>query len=58
MTRVLLAPLPTIRWDTISLSFPNGVGTVDAGGSDYALADDLTTIQIVDMVLSAAPELR
>lgn len=36
----------TIRWDTISLTFPNGVGTVSAGGSDYALADDLTTIQI------------
>lgn len=36
----------TIRWDTISLTFPNGVGTVDAGGSDYALADNLTTIQI------------
>lgn len=37
---------PIIRWDTISLTFPNGVGTVNAGGSDYALADDLTTIQI------------
>ncbi len=37
---------PTIRWDTISLTFPGGVGTVDPGGSDYALADDLTTIQI------------
>jgi hypothetical protein len=36
----------TIRWDTISLTFPNGVGTIDAGGSDYALAADLTTIQI------------
>jgi hypothetical protein len=29
-----------------SLTFPGGVGTVDPGGSDYALADDLTTIQI------------
>jgi hypothetical protein len=37
---------PTIRWDTISLTFPNGVPTIDAGGSDYALAADLTTIQI------------
>ena len=37
---------PTIRWDTISLTFPGGVGTVNAGGSDYALAADLTTIQI------------
>jgi hypothetical protein len=36
----------TFRWDTISLTFPGGVGTVDPGGSDYALADDLTTIQI------------
>jgi hypothetical protein len=37
---------PTIRWDTISLTFPGGVGTVNPGGSDYALAADLTTIQI------------
>jgi hypothetical protein len=37
---------PTIRWDTISLTLPNGVPTIDAGGSDYALAADLTTIQI------------
>jgi hypothetical protein len=36
----------TIRWDTISLTFPNGVGTINAGGSDFALAADLTTIQI------------
>ncbi|PYV98848.1 MAG: hypothetical protein DMG86_15425 [Acidobacteria bacterium] len=46
MTPSVAGAAPTIRWDTISLSFPNGVGTVDAGGSDYALADDLTTIQI------------
>ena len=37
---------PTFRWDTISLTFPGGVGTVNTGGSDYALAADLTTIQI------------
>jgi hypothetical protein len=37
---------PTFRWDTASLTFPGGVGTVNAGGSDYALAADLTTIQI------------
>jgi len=38
--------VPTFRWDTISLTFPGGVGTVNTGGSDYALAADLTTIQI------------
>src|SRR6266403_3069837 len=38
--------VPTFRWDTISLTFPNAVPTVDAGGSDYALAADITTIQI------------
>src|SRR6266436_3270189 len=37
---------PTIRWDTTSLTFPGGVRTINAGGSDYALAADLTTIQI------------
>jgi len=37
---------PTFRWDTISLTFPGGVPTINAGGSDYALAADLTTIQI------------
>src|SRR5438094_5871147 len=36
----------TFRWDTISLTFPGGVPTVNTGGSDYALAADLTTIQI------------
>lgn len=36
----------TIRWDTISLTFPGGVGTINPGGSDYALAADLTTIKI------------
>jgi hypothetical protein len=46
MTSSIASAHDTIRWDTISLTFPNGVGTVDAGGSDYALADDLTTIQI------------
>jgi hypothetical protein len=37
---------PTFRWDTISLTSPGGVPTINAGGSDYALAADLTTIQI------------
>ncbi len=37
---------PTFRWDTISLTFPGGVPTINAGGSDYALAADLTSIQI------------
>ena len=37
---------PTFRWDTISLTFPGGVPTINTGGSDYALAADLTTIQI------------
>jgi hypothetical protein len=37
---------PTIRWDTISLTFPGGVGTINPGGSNYALAADLTSIQI------------
>ena len=36
----------TFRWDTISLTFPGGVPTVNTGGSDYALAADLTSIQI------------
>jgi len=46
MTLSVAGAAPTIRWDTISLSFPGGVPTLDAGGSDYALAADLTTIQI------------
>ena len=37
---------PTYRWDTISLTMPGGVLTINPGGSDYALAADLTTIQI------------
>jgi len=36
----------TMRWDTISLTSPGGVPTINTGGSDYALAADLTTIQI------------
>jgi hypothetical protein len=36
----------TFRWDTISLTFPGGVGTINTGGSDFALAADLTSIQI------------
>ena len=46
MTPSVAGAAPTFRWDTTSLSFPNGVLTIDAGGSDYALAADLTTIQI------------
>src|SRR2546425_3549135 len=36
----------TFRWDTISLTFPGGVPTVNTGGAGYAFAADLTTIQI------------
>ena len=36
----------TFRWDTISQTFPGGVPTLNTGGSDYALAADLTSIQI------------
>ncbi len=46
MTPGVAGTAPTIRWDTVSLSFPGGVPTLDAGGSDYALAADLTTIQV------------
>src|SRR5260370_15737815 len=46
MTPGVACTAPTIRWDTVSLSFPGGVPTLDAGGSDYALAADLTTIQV------------
>jgi hypothetical protein len=37
---------PMYRWDTISVTMPGGVLTLNPGGSDYALAADLTTIQI------------
>jgi len=37
---------PTIGWDTISLTVVNGTITLNPGGSDYALANDHTTIQI------------
>ena len=40
------AAAATMRWDTISQTFPGGVPTLNTGGSDYALAADLTTIQI------------
>ena len=36
----------TFRWDTISVTAPGGVTTINTGGSDFALAADLTTIQI------------
>ncbi len=37
---------PTIGWDTISVTVVNGALTLNPGGSDYALANDLTTIQV------------
>ena len=37
---------PMYRWDTISVTTPGGVLTINPGGSDYALAADLTTVQI------------
>ncbi len=37
---------PIYRWDTISVTTPGGVLTINPGGSDYALAADLTTVQI------------
>jgi len=37
---------PRIGWDTISLTVVNGTITLNPGGSDYALANDHTTIQI------------
>jgi hypothetical protein len=46
MTPSVAGAATTYRWDTISLSFPGGVPTINPGGSDYALAADLTTIQI------------
>jgi len=46
MTPSVAGGTPTFRWDTISLTFPGGVPTINPGGSDYALAADLTTIQI------------
>jgi len=46
MTPTAAGASPRIRWDTISLTFPNGVPTINAGGSDFASAVDLTTLQI------------
>ena len=37
---------PRIGWDTISFTVVNGTITLNPGGSDYALANDHTTIQI------------
>jgi hypothetical protein len=37
---------PTIGWDTISATVVNGTLNLNPGGSDYALANDHTTIQI------------
>lgn len=36
----------TFGWDIIHLSVVNGVTTISAGGSAFALANDLTSIQI------------
>src|SRR5262249_34026758 len=46
MAPTAVGAAPRIRWDTISLTFPGGVPTINAGGSDFALAADHTTIQI------------
>jgi hypothetical protein len=40
------AAAATYRWDTVSVLPENGAPTTRAGGSDYALAADLTSIQI------------
>jgi hypothetical protein len=40
------AAAATYRWDTTNVLPVNGVPTISAGGSDYALAADLTSIQI------------
>lgn len=40
------AAATTYRWDITNLNIVNGVPTISAGGSDYALAADLTSIQI------------
>jgi hypothetical protein len=37
---------PTIRWDTVHVLAVNGVPTLSEGGTDYALAADLTEIKI------------
>jgi len=37
---------PRIGWNTISFTVVNGTITLNPGGSDYALANDHTTIQI------------
>src|SRR6266700_6326314 len=41
------AAATTYRWDTTSLAPRNGVPTISAGGSDFALAADLTSIQVI-----------
>jgi hypothetical protein len=40
------AAATTYRWDITSLTSQNGVPTISAGGADYALAADLTSIQM------------
>ncbi len=46
MAAPVTATATTYRWDTPSVAPQNGVPTISAGGSDYALAADLTSIQI------------
>src|SRR6266568_5721324 len=41
------AAATTYRWDTASVAPLNGVPTLSEGGSDFALAADLTTIRII-----------
>ena len=40
------AAATTYRWDITSVISQNGVNTISAGGVDYALAADLTSIQV------------
>jgi len=46
MAAPVTAAATTYRWDITNLAPHNGVPTISAGGSDYALAADLTSIQI------------
>ena len=46
MTPGVAGASATFGWDIIHLSVVSGVTTISAGGSAYALANDLTSIQI------------
>ena len=48
----------TTRWDTISLTFPNGVGTVDAGGQTTRWRMTSRQFRSAETVPSAALENR